>query len=63
MSKDPNQATPKEIIKYPDTPKKHIEECVSKLKSFQETLSIDDINYLILRRVIKDIQYTSTKIC
>lgn len=53
----------KEIISYPNTPKKAVENCVLELKMFQETLPIDHVNYIILRRVIRDIEYTATKIC
>lgn len=51
------------FVSYPETPKQYIEDAVINLKEFQSTLPVDSINYLVMRRVITDIEHTAKKLC
>lgn len=43
-------------------PKQIIADCTDKLKVLKSQLTIGDLNFLIINRVIRDIEFTATKI-
>lgn len=58
-----NKIPPVKSFSYPETPKQCVIDCVTELKKCLEEVPIDSVQYLILRRVIKDIDFTAAKIC
>lgn len=64
-NRDSIKPTPskQDFFSYPGTPKQYVEDCISGLRSCMDQLPTDSIQCMILRRVIKDIEFTSGKIC
>jgi hypothetical protein len=52
-----------EYFSYPETPRKHLDSCVANLKKCLDKVPVNETSYMIIRRVIKDIEFTAGKIC
>lgn len=59
----PQVNPPVKEFSYPETPRQCVADCITELKMCMEEVSVDSTAYLILRRVIKDIEHTGGKIC